>query len=130
MKTLNTTIQESRHTPTATRQQFLPVVMINMRSALALLSAVAAATAIVILSVWLAGTDMSNIVGASTWGLGFIFLGLAVDNREPANILQWISGIALLSLAGLQNFVSADFAIGSGVIVASWVAIFMFRYIR
>lgn len=129
MKTLNTTFQET-NVPTGTRQHIIPAVRLNMRAALALLSAATAATAIVFFSVWLAGMEINDIVGASTWGLGFIFLGLAVDNRKPVGILQLISGLALLVLAGLHSVVSADFTIGSGVLVATWLAVLIFRYVR
>ena len=103
---------------------------VSIREFLALLSAVTSAAAIVLLSVWVAGMEMTAILSASTWGVGFIFLGVAVDNREPTAFFQLATGIALLALAWLQNAVSPDFTIVSGVLVAAWVAVSLFKRLR
>ena len=130
MKTLTTAIQENRKVLTTARRQIIPAVVVSGREILAVLSAVTAATAVVLLSVWVAGMEMSNISGATTWGLAFIFIGLAVDNRAPTAILQLATGVALLVLAWLQNSISADFTIASGVLVAAWLAAVIFRSVR
>ena len=100
---------------------------VHIQTILASLGALTTATAIVLLSVWMAGVEISNMVDASTWGLGLIFLGLAVDNRKPTAIFQVATGMALLVLAWLQHTVSPDFTIVSGVLVATWVAVRVFR---
>ena len=58
----------------------VPVMVNSFRETLALLGAVITAITIVMLSVWVTGTEMQSTYSALTWGLGFIFQALAVDN--------------------------------------------------
>ena len=130
MKTLTSQFNQHRELQTNTGQKFVPAVTASINEVLALFSAVSAATAIVLLSVWVAGLEMTDILGAAIWGVGFIFLGIAVDNREPGAFLQLTTGVALLVLAWLQTTVSPDFAIVPGVLVAAWVAAGLFKRLR
>ena len=131
MKTLTVPIRQDRQLQTTTGLPTFPAMNVSIREILALLSAVISAAAIVLLSVWVAGMEVTAILSASTMGIGFIFLGLAVDSREPtAFFLQLATGIALLALAWLQNAVSPDFTIVSGVLVAAWVAVSLFKRLR
>ena len=127
---IKTTDGPNRAGSTTAGSNIVPVMTVSIREMLALLSALSAATGIVLLSVWVAGMEISNILGAATWGLGFVFLGLAVDNREQTARWQLVTGLALLSLAALQYTVSPDFTIASGVLLAIWVAVGMFRQLR
>ena len=70
---------------------------------------------------------ISTFLGVSSWGTGFIFLGLAVDNRGPLALFQVASGVALAVFALLQNSLSPNFFLLSGVLLASWVAFAVFR---
>ena len=130
MKTLTAPIRQDRQLQTATVQQPVPALNVSIREILALVSAVTSAAAIVLLSVWVAGMEVTAILGASTLGIGFIFLGLAVDNNEPTAFFQLATGVALLALAWLQSAVSPDFTIASGVLVAAWVAVSLFKRLR
>jgi hypothetical protein len=62
--------------------------------------------------------------------VGFVFLGIAVDKRDPGAFLLLVTGLALLVLAWLQTAVSSDYAIVSGVLVAGWVAVSIFKRLR
>ena len=108
----------------------VPVVVDSFRETLALLSAVIAAIATVMLSVWVAELAIQNIIGAFTLGLGFVFLAMAVDSRESFAVLQSLTGLSLLVLAWLHSTVSPDFIIVSGILVALWVAATLFRHLR
>ena len=130
MKTLTAPIRQDRQLQTTTGLQIFPAMNVSVREILALLSAVSSAAAIILLSVWVAGMEVTAILSAGTWGVGFIFLGVAVDNREPTAIFQLATGVALLALAWLQNAVSPDFTIVSGVLVAAWVAVSLFKRLR
>ena len=130
MKTLTTTIRQDRELSVTTGQRFVPTLAASINEVLALLAAVTAATAIVLLSVWVAGQEINEILGAGIWGVGFIFLGIAVDNRDPGAFLLLATGVALLALAWLQNAVSPDFTIVSGVLMAAWVAVSLFKRLR
>ena len=130
MKTLTAPIRQDRQLQTATGQQPFPALNVSIREILALVSAVTSAAAIVLFSVWVAGMEVTEILGASTLGVGFIFLGLAVDNNEPTAFFQLATGVALLALAWLQSTVSPDFTIASGVLVAAWVAVSLFKRLR
>jgi hypothetical protein len=130
MKTFTPLIHQGQQLKSTTEPQLIPAVAISIREMLAALGALTAATAIVLLSVWVAGMEETAILSASTWGVGFVFLGLAVDNREPTALWQLLTGVALLGLAWLQNTVSPDFTIVSGILVATWVADGLFRRLR
>jgi hypothetical protein len=130
MKTTTTSIPQSRHLHIQPKQGHFTSVVVSTREVLATLSAITAATAIVLLSVLAAGVEFTNIIAASNWALGFVFLALAVDNRNSKSVLQLLSGLALIGLAWLQANVSSDYSIASGVLVATWVAISLFRQLR
>lgn len=130
MKTFTAPIQPNRQLQTTAGAKFIPVMANSIREILALLSAVATATAIVLFSIWLSGLEFTPLLGAGIMGVGFIFFGLAIDNFSPVSLLQLGTGIALLILAWLQNTVSPDYTIVSGAIVATWVAIALFRRLR
>ena len=66
-------------------------------------------------------------LGVSTWGIGLIFLGLAVDNHGWVALYKSATGVALLTLALLQNSVSPDFIIVADVVLAIWVAVALFK---
>ena len=130
MKTYITPVQQNRQLQTTSGHKLILVMASSIHEILAMLGAMTAATAIVMLFVWVAGMEISNILSASIWGLGFVFLGLAVDNRDPIGFLQLVTGLALLVLAWLQNTVSSDYTIVSGVLVGIWVAVALFRRLR
>jgi hypothetical protein len=123
-------LKESKLRETRARSNIFPTMSISIRDMLAFLGALTTATGIVLLTVWMVGMGIDSILGASTWGLGFAFLGLAVDSRGLTAYLQSSTGVALLGLACLQNFVSPDFTIASGVLLATWVLVVMYRQLR
>jgi len=99
----------------------------TLRDLMFLMSAVLTAAAIITLTVWLAGAEFSVFMGASTWGLGFIFLAMAMDRRGRLALLQAFSGGTFLVLALLQKSVSPDFGIFAGVLVAAWVVVALYK---
>ena len=127
MKTLIAPLHTNQRQQTTAGQKLVPAVVASLHEILAVLGAVTAATTVVMLSIWLAGMEINNILGAAIWGVGFLFLGLALDNREPTALLQLATGVTLLIMAWLQNTVSPDFIIVSGVLVAIWVATTVFK---
>lgn len=130
MKMNTALIQHNRLVDTRANQDRFPSVIVSTREVLAWLSAISAATAIILFSVWAAGVEFANIIAASTWALGFVFFALAVDNRNLKAVLQMLTGLTLIVLAWLQANVLSDFSIASGVLVATWVAITLFRQLR
>jgi len=130
MKALTVPIHQHKSSKRTLDRNILSVVSLSIPDLLALMGAVTVAASIILLTVWAAGTELNVFIGAGTWGMGFIFLGLAVDNRGSKAIYQFASGAGLLALAALHTTVSAEFAIVSGVLVATWVAVLMFRHLR
>ncbi len=130
MKINTTSIHQDQLVQIRAKQGHFPYALVSTREVLAPLSAITAATAIILLSVLAAGTEFTNIIAASTWALAFVFFALAVDNRESKAVLQSLSGLTLIVLAWLQANVSSDYSIASGVLVATWVAISLFRQLR
>lgn len=127
MKTFSVHIDHKRKPDTIASSKLIPAMKASIREILALMSAVLVAATIITLSVWAAGMEINAFLGAGTWALAFVFLGLAVDNRGMTAILQMLSGLTLLVLALLQNYVSPDFLIVSGTLLASWVAAVLFN---
>ena len=127
MKTL---ITQTALQPKAISQSILPTVAISISETLAAFSAVVSTTLIVFLSIWVASMEVSNISAAVTWGLGFVFAGLAVDGRGLTALLQVITAVSLLLLAYLQNYISADFVIAAGALLATWSAGIVFRQLK
>jgi len=127
MKTYSVHIDQNRKPASIASSKLIAAMKASLREILASMSAVLVAASIITLSVWAAGMEVNVFLGAGTWGLAFIFLGLAVDNQERTALLQMMTGLALLVLALLQNYVSPDFLIVSGTLVASWVAAIIFK---
>lgn len=130
MKTLTTTILQNRELSKSAGSNLVPSLTSSINEVLALVAAVTVAAVIVLLSVWVSGQEINEVLGAGIWGVGFIFLGIAVDNRDPGAFLQLMTGLALLVLAWLQTSVSSDYAVASGVLVAAWVAIGVYKRLR
>lgn len=125
MKTLTSTFRgsrelETREFETLAGKKWIGSMAASLSEILSLAVAVAVAAALVTLSVWLAGKATGPLLAASTWGLGFLFLGLAVDSRGLRAVLLGVTGLALPVLAQLQDRVSTDFVIVSGVLLAAW----------
>ena len=130
MKTFSTPIQQNPSLKISTGSSLTRVMTIPVRAILAGLGAAVVAVATVMLSVWAAGLETTGILAAATWGAGFIFFALAVDSRARSAFVQLASGTVLLFLAWLQNTVSPEFAIVSGILVAAWLAVTTFRQLR
>lgn len=130
MKSFSTPIQQNALPRITTGSSLSSVITIPARAALAGLGAAVVSVAFVMFSVWVAGLETTGIVAAATWGAGFVFFALAVDNRARGAFLQLGSGAILLLLAWLQNTVSPEFTIVSGVLVAGWLAVATFRQLR
>lgn len=122
MKTFGVHIDQNPATGSVVRLKLIPAMRSSLREVLALMSAVLVAASIITLSVWATGMEIGAILGAGTWALGFVFLGFAVDGRGRTAIYQLLTGLALLVLALLQSYVSPDFFIFSGTLVATWLA--------
>jgi hypothetical protein len=127
MNTFSVTIHKHLDLHTSAARVQLPAMAHSIREILALLGAATAAVAVIMISVWLTGLEISNILGAGTWGAAFVFLALAVDAHKLTAILQGVTGVALLVLAWLQKTVSPDYMIVSGVVIAIWIAVVVFR---
>ena len=130
MKTLTAHVHKPRQLHSTAVQDHLPEMVISIREVLALLSAVTVATAVIMLSIWVAGMDISSVIGAGTWGVAIVFFALAVDSRTTAALLQLATGGALIGLAWLQHAVSPDYTIVSGVLMAGWMAVALFKWLK
>jgi hypothetical protein len=130
MKMYTTPIQQNPQLQTGTTSTIFSVMAASMQEILLLLSTAIAALGIILLSIWAAGFEAQNILSASTWGLGFVFLGLAVDNRRASAVLQVLTACSLFALAWLQNYVSADFVVVTGVVLAAWLAGLVFKLLK
>jgi hypothetical protein len=120
MKTLSSTLTQTQKLESSTGRKWFASVAVYLRDILSLAVAVVVAGALVTLSVWLAGRAFGPLLAACTWGLGFVFLGSAVDSRGWSTVFRGVTGVALSALALFQDRVSADFVIVSGVLLAAW----------
>lgn len=130
MKTLDASLWQDQRIRPAVSKKDTPFMTAPLRSIMELAYALLAAAMTVTLSVWAAGLDINAMLGVGTWGLGFIFLGLAVDNQGTIARLQTVTGIVLAVLALLQNNVSPGFTIVSGVLMAAWFAALILKQLR
>jgi hypothetical protein len=131
MKTFTAHVhKEGRFQATAFRIH-VPAMDISWHDMLALTGALVVVSATAGFWVWVAGIEsLSNIVAAGTWGMALVFFGLAVNSRVPVAVLQALTGVALIVLAGMQSTVSPDYAVGSGVLTAVWAGIAACRALR
>lgn len=127
MKIVSASIDQTTKPQTAGSRRLVSAIAASMRDIVALTGAGLAAITVITLSVWATGMGINAYLGMSTWGMGFIFLALAVDNDGRLAVLQLVTGVAFLILALLQNSVSPDFIIVSGVLLATWVAVVLFK---
>ena len=89
--------------------------------------AILTSSLVVMLAAWLTAMEFNAVIGASVWGVGFIFLAMAIDGRGRLALLQSISGGAFLILAMLQNSVSTGFGIIAGVLLSIWVGALVYK---
>ena len=127
MKTVNASLHQNLKLQTVASKGLIPAMVASMGDIIALTFAGLAAIAVITLSVWAAGMEINTYLGLSTWGMGFIFLGLAVDNQGRIALFQLVTGAAFVVLALLQNSVSPDFIIVSGILLAIWLAAVIFK---
>jgi len=130
MKTLTAPVQQKHEFQLAGREQSIPMVSVSIREVVALLSAVSSAVALILLSVWVSGSGLTAVLSAGAWGISFVFLGMAVDSPRPVALLQLSTGLALMILAWLQNTISPEFIILTGVLMAAWVSVGLFQRLR
>lgn len=122
MKYVYTPIEQNTKLATNVASGLIPGMVSTLRDLLALTGAVLMAAVIITLAVWMAGMQFNGFLAASTWGLGFTFLAMAMDSHGRLATLEVATGGLLLALALLQNSVSPDFGILAGVVIAVWVA--------
>jgi hypothetical protein len=127
MKTYTAPIPQNRNLQSVAGRNLVPFMAASMRDIVTLVGAMLMAASIITLSVWMAGMGAGAVLAAGTWGLGFVFLGLAMDEHGPVALYRAATGIALLILALLQTRVSADFVIVSAVLLAAWAGFALFK---
>ena len=130
MKTYSATDLHRRNLQISGTEKLVPGLAASIREIIALLGAVTVATSIVLMSVWMASSEINNMYSAGTWAIGLVFLGVALDKRGSLAYVQTATGLIFLILAFLQNSVSVNFSIISGVLLAAWVAIALFVHLR
>jgi len=88
------------------------------------------ASMIVALSVWISVSPESSSISSIVWLSGLLFLGLALEPKEPIGIHLLITGVVLLGLAGLFTYVDPGFVVVSGLIIAAWTVHYLFTAAR
>lgn len=130
MKTLHTYIEESSWHGTFHSRLRFPSISLAVREVLALWSSAGMATLIVLLSIVLVDSDAGALVGAGTWTSAFVFFAVAIDTSGIRGMFLALSGLLLLVLAWLQSSVSQDYTIASGILIAAWVSVWVFRRLK
>ena len=87
------------------------------------------ALAIVVSSAWLVTIpELVVYLQATTWAVGFVFLGLAVESeRSESALMLSLTGIALLTLAFLSSRVAVELAIVAAMLLAVWLVAALIR---
>ena len=130
MKTLNTYVEENSWHSKSSFRQHLPAVSVSVREILALWVAVGMATMVVLSSIALAGSAAGSVIGAGTWALALGFFAMAVDAEGRKGLLQASSGLLLIGFAWLQNTVSPDYTIATGILMAAWISVAVFKRLK
>jgi hypothetical protein len=130
MKTYNLEMHKHKLLNTPTTNRWGPGINVFVVEMLAILGALAVAISVILMSIWLATLDIKPLLGAGTWAVAFIFFALAFDKRGAAALLLAITGAALVVLAWLQNTMTADYVIVSGVLLATWIAVAVFKQFK
>ena len=122
---------ERFHNTTSDRTLTVPTAMsLNRILGLAAkaFTAFVPALAIVVGAAWaITMPGLEQILEASLWASGFIFLAMAVDSERPAVGPLLFTGIALPVLALLSSRIAAEFTIVAAVLLAAWVAASILR---
>ena len=130
MKTYHLEMHKHKLLKTPVTHRWGPGINVFVIEMLAVFGALAVAISVILGSIWLATLDIKPLLGAGTWAVAFIFFALAFDKRGPAALFQAFTGVALVILAWLQNTMTADFTIVSGVLLATWVAVAVFKQFK
>ena len=130
MKTLNTYFEENTLHSRSSFRPRLPVVSVSVREILALWASAGLATIVVLSAIALAGTAAGSLIGAGTWALALGFFAMAVDADGRKGLLQALSGLLLIGFAWLQNTVSPDYTIGTGILMAAWISVAVFKHLK
>jgi len=101
----------------------IPSITISVRDSLVVLSAAVLVSALILLSVWVSGLDVRNIVSASSWGIAIMFLAFAIDSRPRKAVLQLLTAVALVVLAWLQLAIAPEWVIASALLLAPWLSL-------
>jgi len=91
--------------------------------------AIVPALAIVTGAAWLiSAPDLTVYLQVVLWTSGLVFLGLAVDaEKRPIALASLVMGIALPTLAILSSNIAVELALVAAALVATWVAVAIFR---
>ena len=127
MKTVSASTLHSLKVKTLATKKLGPILIASMQNIMALTWAVVTALILITLSMWTAEMEINTYFGAGSWGLGFVFLALALDNDRKHTRYLVMSGVALLTFAFLQSVVSPGFMIVNVAILAAWVAAALFK---
>ena len=105
-----------------TFQVRIPSITISVRDSLVVLSAAVLVSALILLSVWVSGLGVSNIVSAASWGIAVMFLAFAIDSRPRKAVFQSLTALALVVVAWLQLVFAPEWVIASALLLAPWLA--------
>ena len=130
MKIYNLEMHKHNLLNTPATHRWGPGINVFVMEMLAVLGALAVAISVILMSIWLATLDIKPLLGAGTWAVAFIFFALAFDKRGSTALLHAITGAALVVLAWLQNAMTTDYVIVSGVLLATWIAVATFKQFK
>jgi hypothetical protein len=113
----------------ATARYALPRLNSVMGLTARALLALVPAFALVIGAAWLVTIpEVVIYLQATTWAVGLVFLGLAVESeRSESALMLSLTGIALLVLAFLSSRVAVELAIVAAMLLAVWLVAALMR---
>lgn len=113
-----------------TFQVRIPAITISVRDTLVVLSAAVLVSALILLSVWVSGLGLQNVVSGAGWGVAMIFLARAIDSYPRRAVLQSLTALGLVVLAWLQLAFSPEWVIASALLVAPWLVASVIKRLR
>ncbi|MFT5140838.1 MAG: hypothetical protein ACI9H8_001628 [Lysobacterales bacterium] len=115
-------LSESAHKPAIRFKSILAPQFV-----LRVLAALLPAIVVGVLTVWAISSGFVDHASAVYWGLGFIFLALAVENEGRLAKMLGGSGVILMAFAWLSSRIAPEFGVLAGFILMAWVAIPILR---
>lgn len=97
------------------------------RDALLALTGILLSAVVVLLAAWAATHGALLLLGAVSVGLGFVFIGLALEARHELAAALALTGVFLPVLGAMATSVAPEFGVLAGALASGWIVYLALR---